>query len=166
MLIEHDRAAWLHRRYTLNRARVVDIAAEAGVDPATIYTWLRKAGEPLRGPPGRRSLTGITTGQISRALREAPTFRAAAQRLGVDDHTLRERARADGLVGGDGIPTDVEISDLSGRYQAGATLAALADEVGVSVRTIRRWLIEAGVAMRPAGRRRADGLPPAEPWRR
>lgn len=151
-----DRAGWLHRRYTLDRATVADMAAEAGVDPSTIHRWLRAAGEPLRGAAGRRNLTGVSRTQLRRVLREAPTLRAAAGRLGVDEHTLRERARADGLLGGRAIPDVVDVDALAATYAAGVSLAALAGASGVSVRTVRRWLVEAGVAMRPAGRPRPE----------
>lgn len=140
-----DDRRWLRSQYQTHRRPVGEIAAECGVDPSTVWRALRRHGIELRGPAGRRH---VTDDQIHGALAEAPSIRDAARCLGLHPDSLYDRARRAGL-----LPTwPVGPDDIADRYQAGASVAALADAEGVSPRTVRRWLRSRGATMRPAGR--------------
>ena len=49
-------------------------------------------------------------------------------------------------------PDAIGSLDLRRRYEAGESLRALADELGVSTRTVARRVRDAGGTMRPRGR--------------
>ena len=53
-------------------------------------------------------------------------------------------------------PTTTEVSDMVKLYEDGKTLAIVATTFHVSVPTIRRSLLNAGVTIRPRGRRTKD----------
>jgi len=50
------------------------------------------------------------------------------------------------------VPLDLDVDELVGRYKAGESAASLARDAGVSVHTVRRRLLQAGVTLRERGR--------------
>jgi transposase-like protein len=54
------------------------------------------------------------------------------------------------------------IHALATRYQAGATIAELADAFGTSRETVRRAMIEAGIPRRPRGNPAGSTDPPVD----
>lgn len=140
-----DNRRWLRTQYQTRRRPVAEIAAECQVDPSTVWRALRRHGIELRGPAGRRQ---VTDAQVTDALRQAPSIRDAARRLGMHPDSLYDRARRAGIL----PTTPIGPDDIAERYQAGESVAALAESEGVASRTVRRWLASRGVAMRPVGR--------------
>lgn len=142
--------AWLERRYSTDRAKVADIAAEAGVDPSTVHRALQRHGIAPRGATGRRSLADVSDRAVRRELRHHHTLGEAASALSVDPVTLAERLARMGMrpwYGG------VEGADeMAAEYAAGASLVAIAKSRGLSTRTVRRRLAAVGADMRPRGR--------------
>lgn len=136
---------WLVRRYQTERRPVAAIAEEARVDPSTVWRALRRHGIELRGRVGTLRLSDES---VRQALVSHPSVAAAARTLGVAPGSLYDRARLLGF----GRVERCGPADLAERYAAGRSAAALAADVGVSVRTVRRWLAFRGVGLRPPGR--------------
>lgn len=142
--------AWLEQRYRWDRAPVATIAAEAGCDVVTVYRWLARHAIAPRGPAGRASLEGVSDAGVAKAVRRADTMTQAAAAMGVDLGTLRARLQAMGRLH---RPDPGGLAAVIGeRYRAGASREELAATYGVSVQTIRRRLLAAGVTPRRRGR--------------
>jgi predicted ArsR family transcriptional regulator len=54
-------------------------------------------------------------------------------------------------------------AELSARFKAHATIAAVAEELGVSARTVKRWLVTLGEAGHPVSVRARRGWPRGRP---
>ena len=51
-------------------------------------------------------------------------------------------------------PSDEIVQDLVVSYERGATLAALANQLGVSIPTVTKWIRKGGANIRPRGQRK------------
>ncbi len=141
---------WLVRRYRHDEAPVATIAAEAGADASSVHRWLTRHGIELRGAAGRRTLAHLGDKTVKDAVRKGATLSDASQALGVDVRTLTDRLARMGMhahVGG-----TEGADEMAEQYAGGASLDEIADQHGVSRRTVQRRLAAAGTEMRPAGR--------------
>jgi len=139
--------AWLYQRYVIDGDPVTAIAEDAGSDPSSVHRWLARHGIALRG---RGSLAGVSNRTVRSTVRRSPSMRDAARLLGVDARTVVERLCAIGDR--PHADPDGRATTIAERYDSGATLAELAEEYAMSVRTVRRRVLAAGRTLRPAGR--------------
>ena len=133
---------------------VAQIAATVGCAENTVrsYLALHQLQAPRGGvhPPGREELAG-TYGELG-------TIGAVGQRYGVSFATARRWLLEAGVPLRPPARRSLEVRGLdlkaaARRYAAGETLAALAQDLGVSASALRQSLVEAGVPTRPRGPR-------------
>lgn len=141
----------LRRRYLDDGAPVAEIAAEIGRDPAAIYRALRRDGIPLRGHPDRRDWSEILTYEYLDECQSAGMGTGdIAQAVDADWSTVAEWEARHGLSD----RVDEQDRALVRRWyvEEGCSIAEVARRAMIGTRTARRWLLEAGVTLRPRGR--------------
>jgi AcrR family transcriptional regulator len=147
-------ADWLRRRYLDDQATVADIAAEAGVDPATVHRALRRHDIPLRGPAGRRQWGDVLTAEFLGARKAAPATEIAEE-LGCSPSVVQEHRAMHGLLD---LPDGLDwraAQRLKRLYERDClSVVQVGEAIGVSKRTARRYLLAAGVTLRARGRPR------------
>lgn len=147
-----DDEAWLRRRYEQDGATVDAIAAEAGVDRATVYQALARHLIPLRGGTavGNRRWGDILTEDFLRQVVGLPDA-AVAKLVGCTDRTVQEWRAMRGFIA---IP-EQDARLLRRLYETdGMSVQQVADERGWGKRTARIRLLAAGVQLRRRGRRK------------
>lgn len=151
--------AWLRRRYLTDRARVADIAAEAGVDQSSVHRALRRHGISQRGPAGRQQWADVLTREyLTRQVVAGVPVRQIAEQVGCDPSTVRRWMQRHGLV----VPelTGAQARRLRRWYvRDRLPIVEIARREQVSTQTARACLLAAGVTLRRPGR--PKGAPPA-----
>ena len=140
---------WLRRRYIDDQAPVSEIAAEAGVHPATVHRWIAAAGIDRRGPVGQSDTSLLTRRRLAAWVRQGWSTRRIAAETGLAPTTVAEHLARHGLRTSE---TSIDVDEAAALYRAGMSLPAVAERVGCHPRTVRRHLLAAGVEMRPRGR--------------
>lgn len=148
-LADHD---WLHRRYSIDGARVTQIATEAGADRANVYRALRRHQIPLRGSTTQNRWVETLTPAILKPLLESGVSKPEiARRVGCPLTCLYDAIARHQLD----PPTPVETDRLRDLYQTqGLSIPQVAVELGLQSSTARRHLLAAGIRLRRPGRRR------------
>jgi DNA-binding MurR/RpiR family transcriptional regulator len=127
---------------------IVSLAADLGVNPSTIHRRLTAEGVKLRGRPDRervaRKLTPKARERITAQHAAGRSVRQITADLGLADVHAIELAL--------GKPAPPAAQRAAKLYDGGLTLDQVAAEIGVSKRTVTRWLDRLGHARRPAGR--------------
>lgn len=135
----------LARRCQGGEESVLGLAVAAGMSVSGLQRRLRRIGVP----PRRSERAGaLEISDVSAALAEHGSIRAAAGALGISRPGLVALARRHGLAEAGDLPAGLVES-----YQAGASMADLAQDHGVSTATVSYWLRGVGLAPRPRGRR-------------
>lgn len=141
----------LRQRYSVDGATVDEISAEIGRDRRAIYTALHREGIPLRGTPGVSEWGDVLTHDYLSACADDgwSTYRIA-QEVGADWSVVAEWQAHHGLAD----RVDDATLDLVRRWYEveGCSINEVARRAKIGRRTARRWLLEAGVTMRPRGR--------------
>jgi transposase-like protein len=152
-------AAWLRGRYLTDQAPVSAIAAEAGVNPATVYAALRRHDIPLRGKPGARAVRHLDRDWLSARIAEGATPGAIARDTGMDRSSVLWQLAQYGLLDLTGDGRYASAVNAAERYRKGQSLAAISAALGVDRRQVSLWLLALGVQIRPPGRRTALDRP-------
>jgi hypothetical protein len=132
---------WLTAQLSLGHS-VEQIAATAGVTPATVKAWVRRHQIDVSPAPSRR--------QLSARYRALGSISALAEELGVAPETARQR-----LIGAgvdlkrpgrqEGVHVvEADVHDLKRRRAGGQSLRSIAAEVGIDWRTVKKLLGEQG----------------------
>ena len=151
----------LVRRYHAGESCAA-IAAATGSRPTTVQARLKRAGVKLRPPgsPASRGTLDATDADLYNRYRAGETGTAIAAATGLSESTVYGRLRRAGVeMRQGGVPkghgrADLPVAEIVGRYRAGESTRAIGRSLGVSDWTVRKRLIEAGVARRPAGTHR------------
>lgn len=147
----HIDVAVLRRRYVDDAAPVAVIADELGVTVSTVHRALRREGVEPRGVTGRAEWGDVLTPEmLEGCLSEGMTVREIAADAGCDHVTVREWMARHGLS--DALTAREREAYRSWYEREGLSVAAVAERAGIGRRTARRYLLEAGVALRPRGR--------------
>lgn len=129
-----------------------EIAAGAGLSRDQVHSRLRAAGVP---PRGRFVFDRVlTAAMLTDRLGDGLNARQIAAEVGCCTDTVRSALVRHGLRSRRAAPdTDrrAALARLAARYEGGLTLRELAVEEGRSQTTVRRWLLSAGVTLRPPG---------------
>ncbi|MHB1445866.1 MAG: hypothetical protein ACYCTI_02215 [Acidimicrobiales bacterium] len=124
---------------------MLGLAGAAGMSVSGLQRRLRRIGVP----PRRSERAGaLEVSAVGAALAEHDSIRAAAGALGISRGALVALARRHGLVEAADVPAGLVES-----YPAGASVARLARDHGVSTATVSYWLRGVGLQLRPRGRR-------------
>lgn len=142
-------AGWLAARYLTDRATVAAIAAEAGCSNSAVWLALRRHHIRLRGVAGRQAWGDTLTYEFL-AARRAGGHKEVGREVGCHSATVREWRAYHGL-----LDVDAPLDRLAGWYADGVSIDEVARRAGVGQRTARRYLLAAGVQLRPPGRPRA-----------
>lgn len=142
----------LRRRYEVDGATVDVIAAEMRRDRRAIYDALHRDGIALRGRHDLRSWGDVlTVDYLSWCRSQGWSDYRIGVEVGCDGATVAEWLAVHGLS--DRFSRS-ERARARRVYEAGATIPEVAERFGVGRRTARRLLLEAGVTLRPPGRRK------------
>jgi DNA-binding CsgD family transcriptional regulator len=126
-----------------------EIAAATRRSERSVYDYLAFHGYALTPEPGREPRAERAVKARS-ADGPADALRRSAPVVPPQASARQDGRRASGRLA-------VDVQDLARRYQRGDTLEEIAREVGVSAKTVHRRLVEASVALRPAGPRPGRG---------
>jgi transposase-like protein len=133
-----DDRAWCAERLAAGDT-VAAIGEAAGVSRQTASAWLKRHGLQANHQPHERP--GVE--QLRADYERTRSMRKLAAEYGISPAVMRTwlfEASIDPL-GTPGRPTvDVDVDDVGARRQRGETWASIADELGVSVETLRRRL--------------------------
>jgi transposase-like protein len=150
----------LRRLYVEDGLSVASIAARLGVAAQTVHNWLVAAGVPRRPSPATLRLD-INDGEIVRLYtKKGQTAAEIAQQLGCSASLVYGRLARRGVdrrpqaPRGRARPTAQELSYLY--RDCGLSLRDLAGRYGVSTRSVRGWLVAAGIDRRDGGAGRAE----------
>ncbi len=96
----HD-PAWLEREYVAARRSTVDIARQLGCSPATVHTYLKRHGIPLRPKGGQR----LAIAELDRPewlrrqyLHHRRSLEDIAAELGCSTGTIKNRLRSHNIA--------------------------------------------------------------------
>lgn len=157
--VRGQRRAELARRlaHRLRTEHPTVTALAAGIErrPSAVRQLLAEAG--VRS---RRLLIGLSddevTAQLARRFRSGVPVHELRLVTGIDERVIRERLRQAGVElakRGHRADLTVLVSKLIEMYETGTSLTELATLSGGSYGTVRRVLLDAGVQLRPRGRR-------------
>ncbi len=141
---------WLRQRYIVDAAPVEDIAAEAGVNVATVYRARRRAGIPARGRPGFAEPVELDRVWLGNRVAEGMNPHAIAAQAGVDRSAVVWQLARHQLLNLIDEPRAVHAAQM---YQQGATLGEVAAATGVGRKRVTVWLMAQGVPIHGPGRR-------------
>lgn len=144
---------WLRDRYERDRAPVVHIAAEAGVDVSTIHRTLRAAGIAKRGKATARAIRTLDREWLAARRSEGVAWHAIAREAGMDRSSVLWQAAGYGLYDlrdGDQVVYRRAVNAAE-KYRRGWSLADVAAAMGTDRRTVTRWLKALGVQIRKPG---------------
>lgn len=154
-MIDRD---WLERRYTTDRAPIEVIAAEAGSHPASVYRALRRHAIPRRGRLRARWADVLTERELAARLGAGQSAGDVARDVGCSVQTVLTHAVGHGLdhllTHRSTPPPQADLDRARELNAAGHTRAEIAEQLGVSVRTVTRRLAATGVTGRPGRPRR------------
>lgn len=147
--IDADR---LRQLYSVDKATVDEIAAEFDRDRRAIYDALHREGIPLRGRHDQQSWSEVLTADylawcMSRGWSD---YRIAAE-VGASSPTVTEWRARHGL--GDSFTTEQRKRAHQWYTDEGCTIDEVARRAKIGKRSAKRLLLEAGVELRPRGRR-------------
>lgn len=133
------------------------IARRFGVTDPTIYRALKRQGITRR--PGGQRTNWVDTEDNRKALVAAyengESIRTIAQRLRINMRRVTQVLDEAGLrwrhPGGKPRFSDKEAAEFARAYQTGETLTQIGKRYGVAAQVVRRYLIRAGVTIRPVG---------------
>jgi len=145
-------------------ASVHALAAGEGISGSTLREYLAAEGVALRRSRGQgRAVLEARGAEVIAAYEAGRGLNAVASGIGVSGALLREYLVDHGVVirtrlGRAWELLEARAHDLIAAYEAGATLEALATDVGVSEATVGRFMIARGVTIRDRHRRVMDKL--------
>jgi transposase-like protein len=146
----------LRRRYLVERARVADIAREAGVNIATVYNARRAAGIPARGKADGHLAALLDPEWLRDRRGEGLSWYAIAAQAGMDRTSVLWQAAGCGLYELDAVRYQRAVRAAK-MYRRGHTLADIAAAVGVDRRQVTLDLRALNVEIRRRGRQGAKG---------
>lgn len=135
-------------RYLAKRLPVERIAEQAGLTTAGLYRRLQ-----AMGVSGERATSwgGVLTREyLEQALEDGVPLRVLARQVGCSTASVYEWLRKHGLYASSDAR---DLARVRKMYERGASIQQVASRLNVHRRTATRMLHEAGVEMRPAGRR-------------
>ena len=140
--------------FTRERVSVLELARLVRRRPSTVRRLLAEGG--VRG--NDVTCVGYTDDEVARAV--ARRFRTGVpvgtlrRETGIDERVLRQLLQAAGerLEQRQAAPVE-RLADLRSKYERGASIKELADEIDSSYGSIRRVLLGAGVTLRQRGGR-------------
>jgi hypothetical protein len=147
-------AVALAERFRAERLTVLELAREAHRRPSTVRRLLAEAG--VRGDDD--TCVGYTDEEIARVVtrrfRGGEPVVTLHRDTGIDERVLRQVLLDAGeeLEPRQAAPVD-QLAALRARYENGASIQELADELDSSYGSVRRVLVRAGVTFRPRGGR-------------
>lgn len=148
-------ATYLRRRYLLEGISANAIAAETGWSSQYVRDRLRDHGIPLREPGARKSRQ-LRRDQLQGWIQAGQSVKEIAARSGYSESGVRQRAARFGIAIPERIRSPLAskrlLDELAAAYKAGESLAVLGTRYGHSNDWVQARLIDAGVAIRPAGR--------------
>ncbi|MFZ9061883.1 MAG: hypothetical protein ACO218_11780, partial [Steroidobacteraceae bacterium] len=135
-----------------------EIAAEVGLNPSTVYNYVRFESAPAvperaKGAARASGLTPKVRAELTRLYAAAVPVEDVADQLGVARNTIWRWAIACGLKhpnaqrrGGrqSGLTPEVR-AQLADLYSEGVTVARIADQFGVRPGTISNWAAQCGL---------------------
>ena len=147
-------AVALAERFGRERVTVLELARMVRRRPSTVRRLLAEGG--ARG--NDVSCVGYTDDEVARAV--SRRFRTGVpvgtlhRETGIDEQVLRQLLQAAGerLEQRQAAPVE-RLADLRSKYERGASIQELADEIDSSYGSIRRVLLGAGVRLRQRGGR-------------
>jgi hypothetical protein len=129
------------------------IAATTGLSLTAVYGRLKRAGVRLRPPgPCARELPGVSDADLVARYQAGATSRVIAAETGLSERMVYERLRRAGVeMRQGGVPkghgrAELPLAEIVDRYHAGESTRTIGRALGVSNWTVRKRLIEAGVA--------------------
>lgn len=140
---------WLRQRYLVDRLPVATIAEQAGVSVDVVYRACRGAGFPHRGKGGAHPPIELDPRWLQQQIEAGFSPGAIARDSDVDRSTVVWALARHQLLDVSAEPRAAQAAKL---YAAGASLAAVADRLGVGRRRVTEWLMAQGVPLRAVGR--------------
>jgi len=129
------------------------LAATHGIAVSTVQSLLKRRGVVLRGGSERVKLTIAQEAEIARRYAEGAGSHTIASEFGVGSARVLQIARDAGLPIHGTWPDEDALARASALYGDGLTIEQVAKELRFSTSTMRRAMKEAGIALRPKGRR-------------